>query len=409
MEFLKVDSVYTAREKLLSSVCGWMGAAETLPFEEACGRILAENVYAEEDIPAFRRSSMDGYAVVSGDTAAAGESIPVFLNVKGRVEMGKPAPFMITRGECAEVPTGGMLPEGADAVVMTEYAEPFGEGGVALYHGAANGENIVLAGEDAKAGALLLPKGKKLLPQDIGALAAAGVMAVSVYKMPRMTILSTGDELIAPSARPAQGQIRDINTCALTALAKKDGYLVVGRAVLPDDEDALERSIREGMETSDIVAVSGGSSQGKKDLTRQIIDRISSPGVYTHGMAIKPGKPTILGYDDPSRTLLVGLPGHPVSAMMVFELLFGWLSHEITGSEPPPAIPARITCNVPTSPGRLTCWPVRLEWTEEGISADPIFGKSGLITTLTKAGGFFIVDRDTEGLQAGRTVAVHLF
>jgi molybdopterin molybdotransferase len=207
---------------------------------------------------------------------------------------------------------------------------------------------------------------------------------------------------------PLPGQIRDVNTYALTALAAKTGFNVVGSAVLPDDKVELERALRNAMEVSDIVAVSGGSSQGKLDITREIIDSVSSPGVYTHGMAIKPGKPTILGCDDKTRTLLAGLPGHPVSAMMVFELLFGWLYREVTGCAQAPAIVARINCNVASSPGRLTCWPVRLEQVEGGYIAEPIFGKSGLITTLTKADGYFCVERDTEGLQAGQTVSVHL-
>ena len=409
MEFLEVDTVDSARAKLLDSAKDWLGASERLPLDEALDRVAAEDVYAPEDIPSFRRSTVDGYAVASGDTAAAGESIPVFLQVKGSIEMGEPALFAIARGECAAIPTGGMLPEGADAVVMVEYAEPFGAKGVALYSSAANGENVVQIGEDAKARDLLLPRGKGILPQDVGALAAAGVGAVAVYKRPRLTILSTGDELVAPERAPAPGQIRDINTYALTALAQKCGYAVVGKAVLPDDEKAIEGAVREAMETSDVVAVSGGSSQGEKDKTREIIDRLSSPGVYTHGMAIKPGKPTILGYDSKSRTLLTGLPGHPVSAMMVFALLFGWLYREVTGSRGLPGIPARISCNVPTSPGRLTCWPAKLTWTAEGAVAEPIFGKSGLITTLTKADGYFIVDRDTEGLQTGQTVMITLF
>ena len=411
VEFLKVDSVDGAREKLLANAVGWMGAVESLPFDAVCGRIAAEDICTPGDIPSFRRSTVDGYAVIAADTAAAGESIPVFLNVTGCIEMGLPADSTVRRGECVEIPTGGMMPDGADAVVMVEYAEPFGEKGVALYDSVANGENVVQTGEDAKAGDLLLTKGKRILPQDIGALAAAGVSTVAVYKMPRLTILSTGDELVSPDTEPAPGQIRDVNTCALTALAKKNGYQVVGWAVLPDREDLLEDAIRTAMSSSDIVAVSGGSSQGKKDITRTVIDRVSSPGVYTHGMAIKPGKPTILGYDDVSRTLLTGLPGHPVSAMMVFELLFGWLLREITGSKPEPAIPAKISCNVPSSPGKLTCWPTALEWSvEDGeYIAEPIFGKSGLITTLTRASGYFVVDRDTEGLQSGQTVLVQVF
>ena len=409
MEFLTVDSVEVAREKLFICAEEWLGAKEKLPLAKTCGRIAARDIYAAEPIPSFRRSTVDGYAVVAGDTAAAGESIPVFLRLKGKIEMGRPALLELCRGECAEIPTGGMMPRGADAVVMVEYAEAFGAQGMALYHSAAGGENVVQIGEDARENDLLLRAGKRILPQDIGVLAAAGFNEIPVYKAPRLTILSTGDELVAPNQAPLPGQIRDINTYALTALAQKNGYMVVGQAVLGDDESALEEALRQAMAISDLVAVSGGSSQGKKDITGKLIGRVSSPGVYTHGMAIKPGKPTILGYDSLSRTLLAGLPGHPVSAMMVFELLFGWLNRKITGSQPALAIPARISCNVPSSPGKLTCWPVGLEWREGGYLAEPIFGKSGLITTLTKARGYFTVARDKEGLSAGETVMVHLF
>jgi len=409
MEFLKVDSVEAAREKTLACVKDWIAAVETIPLEETLGRIAAEDVFSSEDIPSFRRSTVDGYAVFSADTAAAGESMPVFLTIKDRIEIGRPASAAINRGECAEVPTGGMLPEGADAVVMTEYAEPFGDDGAALYRSAAYGENVVLPGEDAKTGEMLLRRGRRVLPQDIGALAAAGVTAVKVYVPPKMTVLSTGDELVPPEQKPGPGQVRDINTCALTALAKKTGYNVVNAAVLPDDEAALERVLRSSMKSCDIVIVSGGSSKGKKDMTRAVMDRVSAPGVFTHGMAIKPGKPTILGYDAESRTLLSGLPGHPVSAMMVFETLFGWLFREITGSAEALKIPARIDCNAPSSPGKLTYWPCRLEWSDGGYTADPVFGKSGLITALTQADGYFITERDTEGIRTGQIVMAHLF
>ncbi|MDR1558953.1 MAG: molybdopterin molybdenumtransferase MoeA [Clostridiales bacterium] len=409
MEFLKVDTVETARAKLFASVKDWIASAETITPKEALGRILAEDIYTSEDIPAFRRSTVDGFAVFSADTAAAGESLPVFLTVKDRIEMGRQAAVDISRGECAEVPTGGMLPGGADAVVMTEYAEPFGEDDIAVYHSAAYGENVVLPGEDVKRGALLLRRGRRILYRDVGALAAAGVTSLRAYAHPRVSILSTGDELITPDLTPRPGQIRDINTSALSALAETHGYTIAGSAVLPDDEAVLQREILKAMENSDIVIVSGGSSKGKKDMTREVIDRISSPGVYTHGMAVKPGKPAILGYDAASRTVLAGLPGHPVSAMMVFELLFGWLRREITGCPMEPAIPARVSRNIASSPGKLTCWPCELEWIGGEYRAEPIFGKSGLITTLTRADGYFVVDRDAEGVKQGEIVLVHLF
>jgi len=346
---------------------------------------------------------------VSKDTAAAGESIPVFLKIKGRIEMGEAADLEIVSGECALVPTGGMLPEGADAVVMVEYTEPFGENGVALYDGVANGENTVQIGEDIRESELLLHRGKSLLPQDIGALASSGLVGIPVYARPRLTILSTGDELVSPTVQPQPGQIRDVNTYALCALAEKNGFSVVHSAVIPDQESVLEQAVRLAMTTSDIVAVSGGSSQGEKDATRAVLDRVSDSGVFTHGLAIRPGKPTILGYDKTTQTLLVGLPGHPVSAMMVFDLLLSWLVREITGSVQLPAVPARVSCNLASSPGRLTCWPVKLTWMGNEYEAEPIFGKSGLITTLTRADGYFTVSRDREGLSAGETVLVHLF
>ncbi|MCL2121004.1 MAG: molybdopterin-binding protein [Clostridiales bacterium] len=409
MEFLDVDTVDSAREKLLSSVISWMAVTEALPIGDAGGRILAEDIYARQDIPHFRRSTVDGYALQSANTAAAGESIPVLLTEKSKVEMGKPAQISLSSGECAEVPTGGMIPDGADAVVMVEYTEVYGSDGIAVYASVAVGENVVQIGEDARAGDLLLRKGRRILPQDIGALAAAGITAIKVIRPPRLTILSTGDELVPIQQDPAPGQIRDVNTFALAELARKSGFHVISAGVLPDDESALEGALRTAMKAGDIVIVSGGSSQGQKDITRELIDKVSSPGVYTHGIAIKPGKPTILGYDDASKTLLVGLPGHPVSAMMVFELLLGWLICEISACSPSPAVPARLARNVASSPGRLTCWPVSLEWTGSEYIADPIYGKSGLITTLTKAKGYFIVDRDTEGLSSGQIILVHLF
>ena len=409
MELLKVDSLDQARQKLLNSVQNWTLPCMTVKLENSLGRVLCKDLFSDQDIPAFRRSTVDGYAVAAKDTTAAGESIPVVLTVKGRVEMGVAAEFSISSGECAEVPTGGMLPEGADAVVMVEYSELFGRDGVALYHSSANGENTVQIGEDVREGQMFLFRGKRLLPQDIGALAEVGVTGVPVYVRPTMTVLSTGDELVFPNKKPMLGQIRDVNTYTLSTLAEKNGFDVIYTAIVPDNENDLELALRSAMQNSDIVAVSGGSSKGEKDVTRTVIDQVSKPGVFTHGIAIKPGKPTILGYDEPSRTLLAGLPGHPVSAMMVFELLFCWLLCEMTGSVPSPAIPARVSCNVASSPGMFTCWPVKLEWTDNGYTAIPVFGKSGLITTLTKADGYFSVDRDREGLLAGETVLVNLF
>lgn len=409
MELLTVDSIEQAMERLWEHTSLWKMEGQVLPISQSLGKVLKEDVYAGDDIPAFRRSTVDGYAVRSKDTAAAGETIPVFLRVKEWVEMGQSAKSTIMDGECAAVPTGGMVPAGADAVVMEEYSELFGAEEAALYRGAGYGENLVEKGEDAPRGSLLLGKGRRLKPHDIGLLAAAGVTEVMTFRPLRLALISTGDELADPGESLCEGKVHDVNTYALKALAEQNGFLVIGTAVLPDDENIIEENIRRFLPVSDIVAVSGGSSKGKKDNTRQIFDRVSGGGVFTHGLALKPGKPTILGYDAGTETLLAGLPGHPVSAMMVFELLLCRLQRRLTGEEEPPAISAKLACNVAASPGKTTCFPVKLSWNTEGCNALPIFGKSGLITTLTRADGYFALARGKEGLRKGEIVQVHLF
>lgn len=409
MELTIIDSIEDARRKLNENIGMTWLATEEAPISRCLGRTLAKDVYVTEDIPSFNRSTVDGYAVRSKDTAAAGESLPVILTSVGEVLMGARADFSVKSGECAYIPTGGMLPESADAVVMVEYSELFGEDGVALYKPAVYGENIVCAGEDAHSGGLLLERGKLIGAAEIGALAAAGLNAVPVYKKPRLTIISTGDELVTPGEKLSPGQVYDINTYALAALADKKGFGIVGASVLQDDEEILERAVRKAMAVSDVVAVSGGSSRGKKDATCAVLDKVSIPGVFTRGIAVKPGKPTILAWDEPSRTLLTGLPGHPVSAMLVFEELICGLYREITGAKRQPAVMARLSVNMPSSPGKTTFCPVSVQWNNDGYTATPVFGKSGLISTLTGADGYFEIGRGQEGLASGSAVRVHLF
>ncbi len=408
MKLLKVDSLEQAREKLMEHTADWKLEMRRSPFEDAVGQLLAEAVFSPGNVPDFTRSTMDGYAVRASDTAAAGESIPVLLTLVGQVEMGRSAECCVASGQCAAISTGGMLPEGADAVVMVEHTEPFGDG-IAIYSSVALGENTVLAGEDIKKGGLLLKQGTRLLPQQIGALAAAGVTELTLLAPLRLTLISTGDELISPREMLKAGQVRDINSYALAAQAKRCGYDIVEILLLPDDGEVLREAVQTAMRDSDLVLVSGGSSQGEKDITATVLDEVSVPGLLTHGIAVKPGKPTILAYDAPSRTILGGLPGHPVSAMMVFELLFSWFYRQKTGEEERPAIPAALNCNLAASPGKLNCWPVRLERGEAGWRAVPVFGKSGLISTLCEADGYFTVERSREGVSAGELVDVHLF
>lgn len=409
MKLFQVDSLKEAQDKLFLHMNGRQLATERLSFEMASGRILAEDVFSAENVPAFARSTVDGYAVCASDTAAATDSIPAFLQLVGQVQMGKETSLCVGPGQCVEVPTGGMLPKGASAVVMFEYCEGFGEQGIAVYHGVAQGENTVLPGEDIKKNDIVLHRGTVLGPRHIGALAAAGVCQVTVYCPLRLAILSTGDEVKAVHAALSFGEVHDINTHALTALAQRSGYFVVRTGLLADDESAIEKAVRHSMADCDVILISGGSSKGKKDATRNIIDAVAYPGVFTHGIAMKPGKPTILGADTASKTILGGLPGHPVAAMIVFEQLFSALYRKMAGSLPPPPTTARLSTNVAASPGMHTCLPVRLERGAQGWAAVPVFGKSGLITTLCHADGYTGIDRNREGLNAGETVEVHLF
>lgn len=408
MKLLNVDTVKQAREKLLRAVSGKQNQIEFVQLEQALGRVLASDLVSPEPVPAFRRSTVDGYAVRAADTQGVTESIPVFLEVIEKVRIGTPALRGIQPGQCIYVPTGGMVPEGADAMVMIEYCESFDEKQIAVYDSVSPGRNVVSIGEDIKKQELFLKKGTRLRPQEIGVLSSAGVHTVPVYKPWRITIISTGDELVSAEEKPEPGQIRDINTYVLEAMSRKYGLEVVEKKVLKDEKELLLEAVRGGMETSDLVVASGGSSQGEKDHTAAVLDQLGNPGVFTHGIALKPGKPTILGYDEASQTVLMGLPGHPAAAMMVFELLAVWLYRQMTGQPEPLGTIASIETNVASAPGRATCLLVELQVSETGYTAKPILGKSGMMTTLSRAHGYTMIDTNKEGLTAGEAVKVVL-
>lgn len=408
MKLLKVDSLDEARKKLYQAATVILPDVVDCDIEDAMGKILGEDLHAAESVPGFRKSTVDGYAVIAGDTSGASDTIPSFFINRGEVEMGKGTALSISSGECVYVPTGGMLPEGADAVVMVEHSEPFGGDQVAIYDAVSKGRNVIEIGDDILLGATFLKKGKRLRAQEIGVLASMGFVKVPVYRPWKVTILSTGDELV-PAGQPLKpGEIRDSNSYTAAAQCEKYGLEVVSRRILPDDEHLIRSAIGEAKESSDILIISGGSSQGKKDMTASLLDESSDPGVFTHGIAVKPGKPTILGMDDSSKTLLVGLPGHPVAAMLIFELLIGWVWQEATGTNKQPAITATLDTNTPGGAGRAMCLLVELSAGENGWMATPILGNSGLLSTLTHADGYVLVGANQEGLNRGDTVQVVL-
>ncbi|MDO5413850.1 MAG: molybdopterin molybdotransferase MoeA [Bacillota bacterium] len=409
MRLLKVDTLQEAREKLLKAAAGKPLKTEKVHFASSLGRVLAEDMKSEENIPGFRRSTVDGYAVRAIDTQGVTESIPVFLDVIETVEMGVAPTKKVGPGQAIYVPTGGMVPEGADAMVMIEFCEKFDETSIAVYDPVSPGRNVVTIGEDIAKGRGFLSKGQVIRPQEVGVLASAGVFEPEVFSPWKVTVISTGDELVGGEATPEKGQIRDINTYSVSAAAARLGFEVIGTKVLKDDEALIEATVKEAMAVSDLVVVSGGSSQGEKDHTADVMDRLSGGGVFTHGIALKPGKPTILGYDDARETVLVGLPGHPAAAMMVFELMIGWLWRTLTGQKERPMVVAEITENVAAAGGRATCQLVELEDEDGAYKAVPIFGKSGLMTTLTRADGYVLIETNEEGLKEGQQVKVRLF
>ncbi|MCC8029997.1 MAG: molybdopterin molybdotransferase MoeA [Lachnospiraceae bacterium] len=356
MKLLHVLTLDEARTRLYACVRQIPRRKITVPLTEAADHILAEDILAPFDVPGFRRSAVDGYAVIAADTHGAGDSIPAFLCVTEQIKIGERSLRPVTRGECAYVPTGGMLPDGADAMVMIEYCEAFSDTDIAVNQPVAAGNHVVLPGDDMKKGDLLLPEGTRLRFQEIGALASMGITSVLVYAPYTATIISTGNELLPPGSAPREGRVYDSNTYALSAQAEHAGLRVLRRHLVPDDPELLRQILLSVMTDSDFVILSGGSSQGKQDMTAMLFEEVSgssrgkqdmaimsagqgirkstdnlsaaampcgeiSGGIYAHGLALKPGKPTILAWDKAGKTALIGLPGHPAAASMVFELL----------------------------------------------------------------------------------------
>ena len=426
MELLKVDTIEETLDKLDRFADQLPLHVEEVPHYRAIGRILAQDIFCQENVPAFCRSTMDGYAVRSSDTNGSSESIPSFLKIKGEVEMGK-APegeaAYVGSGECVYVPTGAMIPEGADAVVMIEYCEEFSKDEIAVYTSVSYGNNMVFPGDDLLEDQLLLKRGRRLKPADIGVLSAAGYTLIKVYRPWKISVFSTGDEIIDPKQIPKPGQMRDVNTFALLAQAEQMGFEVVDYAVIEDQEDLLKSRVEAAMYSSDLIFISGGSSQGKKDVTAKIINELTSSGVLTHGIAVKPGKPTITGFDEGSKTAVIGLPGHPVAALLLFRILSGGLWDLAHGDKKMNVLNAgnssltdrgkvvcKISTNLAASPGRKTFQLVKIEYDKEDKVpwAVPVLGKSGLIRTMSEADGYMVMDVNDEGINGGEYVTVIL-
>ncbi|MGE5701260.1 MAG: gephyrin-like molybdotransferase Glp [Clostridia bacterium] len=378
--------------------------------DEALGMVLAEHVVSQEQVPHFTRSTVDGYAVKAKDTFGASDSLPAFLDVTGKIEMGKAAVLPLKEGQAQAIPTGGMLPEGADAVVMIEHVEEVGDL-LNVYRHAAPGENLIRSGDDVEKGALVMSAGQRLRPQDLGVLAAIGKTSVRVYPRPVIGILSTGDEVVPADKKVlAPGEVRDINSMTISAAAKQLGAKIVYGGIVNDDYDAFMAKAKELYEQVDFLLLSGGSSVGTRDFSVQVMQSLGKPGVLVHGVSIKPGKPTIIARAEDKPVM--GLPGHPASALIIFHLFAVPIIEQLQGIRPSKVdkrLTARIARNIPSAVGRTDYIRVKLEERPDGLWAVPVFGKSGLISTLVESDGMVEIVANKEGILEGEMVKVHLF
>jgi len=383
-------------------------ASERVPLAAANGRVLAVDFIAPADLPGFRRSTMDGYAVCASSTFGASDSAPALLTIVGSVQMGTSAEVNVKPGQAARILTGGMVPAGADAVVMVEHTEPIDETTLEVTRAVAPQQNLIEPDDDVRSGDTLLERGTRLRPQELGLFAALGCSEVEVFARPVVAIISTGDEVVPIEATPEPGQIRDVNSHTLSAMVERVGGIPRQLGILGDDFDALLSTCRNALAEADTVLLSGGSSVGARDLTLEVIEALPDSRVCLHGVAIKPGKPTILA--DVGGKAFWGLPGHVASAMVVFHVLVRRQLEHIAGARPRLEIqvPARLTRNVASVHGRRDYLRVRLEYRDGLLWASPVLGKSGLIRTMVEADGLVEIDRDAEGLDQGAEVQVHL-
>ncbi|MCG6893748.1 MAG: molybdopterin molybdotransferase MoeA [Desulfobacteraceae bacterium] len=389
---------------------GEFGAVSTerLPIESCLGRITAEAVVSPEDLPPFSRATMDGFAVRAMSTFGASEANPAYLTVVGDVAMGETAPMQVGPGQAVRIATGGMIPEGADSVVMVEHTETVDNTMVEVFSSVAPGQNVIEKGEDVAKSGLFLPPGKRLRPQELGILAALGQRKVTVYRRPVVAVISTGDEIVPIETKPATGQIRDVNTYTLCGLIRNLGAEPLPLGIVGDEPRALRERLLEGLRQSDTVMISGGSSVGTRDYTVQVLSDLPDSAILVQGISIRPGKPTILARC--GTKAVWGLPGQVTSAMVVFDRVIAPFVEALAGMRHGTGavlkIPARLTRNVPSAQGRIDYVRVRLRMEEGELTAEPVLGKSGLLRTMIIADGLVEIGVNDEGLDENSSVLV---
>jgi molybdopterin molybdotransferase len=407
-EFFTLVSPDDARAKILEHVEP-LADVENIKTADALGRVLAADQTSPQILPEFRRSTVDGYAVRAQDTFGSSESLPAYLKLCGEVPMGRVSDMTVGAAQLALVHTGGMVPDGADAVVMIENTQR-NDDEIEVRRPVASGENVIQIGEDINEGDPILKAGSILRAQDIGGLLAVGIAEIPVRRKPRVAIFATGDEVIEPHLSTQPGQIRDVNSTTVAAMVERAGGIPLKLGILPDKfEVLLEQSQKALADGADMLVLSAGSSVSVRDMTSDVFDRLGKPGVLVHGIATKPGKPTILGVAD--GVPVMGLPGNPVSAFVQFLTVGVPVLYRLLGAAPPKSLraKAKLTANVASSAGREDYVPCTLTERDGELWAEPIFFKSNLIFTLVRAEALLIIPLDKTGLEAGETVEVMLF
>ena len=400
---LEVVSLEEARMIVAERFNEYAAVVESVPYTQAAGRILAQNIVAEEGVPPFDRSTVDGFAVCAADTFGCSDALPALLTLAGEVEMGAEVAVACTPGTCVRIPTGGKVPTGADAVVMLEHCEEYGDGTIGVAKPAAPGDGIVFENDDIAPGSVLIEAGTRLQAHHVGTFASLGMLDCNVLARIKVGVVSTGDEIVEVSATPVASQMRDVNSPLLASAVEACGAEAVCFPIVRDDYDALLGTMREALDTCDLVLVSGGTSAGQKDNTARVLSELGE--LLFHGIAVKPGKPTMCA--SCAGKPAFGLPGHPVAAYFMFLELAAPLLDATQAQAIP--VHAILTQGLPSNHGRTELMPVKIVQTEVGLQAEPIRSKSGLISQLCTADGYLEIDRNTEGLAAGATVQVRLF
>jgi len=410
-EFLTLLPPDQARDELLSHLVPPKVDSESVGIVHALNRFTAADTFAPHPLPDFPRATVDGYAVRAKDTFGASDTLPAYLTLIGEVPMGDTPAFEVGAGQCALIHTGGMLPNGADAVVMVEYTQMIGTE-IETFKSVADGENVIRIGEDVAQNQLVIPKGTQLRPAEIGGLMALGFTSINVARKPRVGLISTGDEVIDPSQTPRPGQVRDINSYTLGALVEKTGGVAIRYGIFSDQFQALKEAAAKALSECDMLIITAGSSASTRDMTAEVIRTLGEPGVLVHGINTRPGKPTILGVCNGKA--VIGLPGNPVSALVNGYLFVVPVIEKLLGALPKPkaTVMAKLTVNLPSQAGREDWQPVKLIAThstqQATYEAHPIFGKSNLIFTLASADGLLRIHPDATGLSAGEIVEVLL-